>query len=456
MTEQTIKSGTIDWASSSGEHPRFLGTADGATETDASVAAKGLDQDGNAGIGANLRLAYMTGQYPRATDTFIQREVTTLRGLGYYVQAFSVRKPPETENVGSETAMERKSTTYLLPPIGLFRAHLAQLLSSPKRYFSALALAARNCPPGIRAIARQIAYFAEAAMLARLMKKHSLSHLHNHLSDSSCSVAAIAAEMGGFTFSFTMHGPAEFYEPKLWWIDEKVRRALFVNCISHFCRSQAMVFAPIDCWGKLRIVHCGVDPKLFEVRKHAGCGKKMLFVGRLAAAKGLPILLEAVAKIEGARLDVAGDGPDRKMLEAKALSLGLSDRVRFIGYQSQHQVRELLKETDVFVLTSFAEGVPVVLMEAMAAGVPVVATQIAGIPELVTDGHSGLLVSPGDVDAAAHAIFRLLEDANLRNRFAAAGREKIEREFDIHIESRWLATILTSALAGKSEGLRPS
>jgi colanic acid/amylovoran biosynthesis glycosyltransferase len=415
-----------------------------------------LDWNGPASIGANIRLAYMTGQYPRATDTFIQREVATLRDLGYHVQTFSVREPPETENVGSETATERKSTIYLLPPINLFGAHFAQLVSSPRRYFSALALAARNCPPGVRAMGKQIAYFAEAAMLARLMKKRSLSHLHNHLSDSSCSVAAIAAEMGGFTFSFTMHGPAEFYEPNLWWIDEKVRRALFVNCISHFCRSQAMVFAPIDCWEKLRIVHCGVDPKLFEVRKHAGQGKKLLFIGRLAAAKGLPILLEAVARVDGAKLDIAGDGPDRKMLEAKALSLGITDRIRFIGYQSQQQVRELLKQTDVFVLTSFAEGVPVVLMEAMAAGVPVVATLIAGIPELVTDGLTGLLVSPGDVDAAAHAMSRLLEDADLRNQLATAGRNKIEQEFNIQIESRWLARILTSALAGKSEALRPS
>ena len=123
-------------------------------------------------------------------------------------------------------------------------------------------------------------------MLARLMKKHSLQHLHNHFADSSCSVAVIAATMGGFTFSFTIHGPAEFFDVKNWWIDEKIRRALFVNCISYFCRSQALIFAPRNCWSKLRIVHCGVDPNLFEVKTHQGPGIKMLFVGRLAAAKG--------------------------------------------------------------------------------------------------------------------------------------------------------------------------
>jgi len=191
------------------------------------------------------------------------------------------------------------------------------------------------------------------------------------------------------------------------------------------------------------------------MKKHVGRGSKILFIGRLAAAKGLPVLLDAIARLESASLDIAGDGPDREMLEKKTKLLGLSDRVRFLGYQSQSQVRELLHLTDVFVLSSFAEGVPVVLMEAMAAGVPVVATCIAGIPELVQHEHSGLLVSPGDVDATSNSIRQLLEDADLRNKFAIAAREKIERDFNIQTEARWLATILTSALAGKATGLRP-
>src|SRR5882757_5370450 len=367
--------------------------------------------------GVSLRLAFMTGEYPRATDTFIQREVAALRALGHYVQTFSVRTPPQDENLEAEILAARKSTIYLLPPRGLMIAHLAQVLSSPVRYFVALALAWKICPPGIKAMARQAAYFAEAAMLVRLMKKHALSHLHNHFADSSCSVAVIAAAMGGTTYSFTIHGPTEFYEPRVWRIDEKVRRALFVNCISHFCRSQVMLFAPPDCWDKLRIVHCGVDPDAFEVKRHEGRGRRLLFVGRLAAMKGLPVLLEVLAKLDGVTLDIAGDGPDRQLLEEQVRALNISSRVKFLGYQSQPQVRELLKQADLFVMSSFAEGVPVVLMEAMAAGVPVVATRIAGIPELVRDGHSGLLVAPGDVDEIANAVDRLLGDAELRNRF---------------------------------------
>ena len=160
------------------------------------------------GLGAmvGLRLAYMTGQYPRVTDTFIQREVLALRTLGHYVKTFSVRHPPDNESVGEEAADARRTTIYLLPPRNLVGAHVAQFFRSPRNYFSALKLAWKNCPPGTKAIIRQAAYFAEAGILAQMMAKHSLSHLHNHFADSSCSVASIAAEMGGFTFSFTIHG----------------------------------------------------------------------------------------------------------------------------------------------------------------------------------------------------------------------------------------------------------
>jgi colanic acid/amylovoran biosynthesis glycosyltransferase len=403
-----------------------------------------------------LRLAFMTGQYPRATDTFIQREVSALRELGHHVQTFSVRMPPDTEQVGAETWAERKSTIYLLPPRRLLMAHIAQIVSSPRQYFQALALAWRTCPPGIAAMARQAAYFAEAGMLIRLMKRHALVHLHNHFGDSSCSVAAMAATMGGITYSFTIHGPTEFYEPKVWRIDEKVKRALFVNCISHFCRSQVMLFTHPDCWDKLRIVHCGVDPGRFDVKRHAGRGSQLLFVGRVAAVKGLSVLLEAVAKLDNVTLNVAGDGPDRALLEEKVRALNISSRVKFLGYQSQEQVRKLLEKADLFVMSSFAEGVPVVLMEAMAAGIPVVATRIAGIPELVHHGRSGLLVPPGDVSEMTVAVDRLLEDPDLRNQFAIAGRRDIEREFNIQTESRWFATIVGSALAGRSVEIRPS
>ena len=164
--------------------------------------------------------------------------------------------------------------------------------------------------------------------------------------------------------------------------------------------------------------------------------------------KGLPVLLDAVAKIRQSqpevKLGIAGDGPDRARLAGQSRSLGIEANVEFLGYQSQSQVRELLGQTDVFVMSSFAEGVPVVLMEAMAAGVPVVATRIAGIPELVEDGVSGYLVPPGEADAVAERVIRLMKDADLRARFGRAGREKVGREFDVEVEAQKMVGIITS------------
>jgi glycosyltransferase involved in cell wall biosynthesis len=186
----------------------------------------------------------------------------------------------------------------------------------------------------------------------------------------------------------------------------------------------------------------------------------LLFVGRLAAVKGLPVLLESIALLKRdypeLSLDIAGDGPDRANLERQAEELGIARHVRFLGYQSQSQVRELMGETDVFVMASFAEGVPVVLMEAMAAGVPVVATQIAGVPELVEAGTNGFLVPPGDANSLAQKTALLLANADLRQRFGSAGREKVDADFNISKESLRLVSILTDALSGKVAPIRPN
>jgi colanic acid/amylovoran biosynthesis glycosyltransferase len=211
-----------------------------------------------------------------------------------------------------------------------------------------------------------------------------------------------------------------------------------------------MCFSRPQDWHKLKIIHCGVNPADFDVVMHGGFGHRLLFVGRLAGVKGLPVLLEALAAIRSERpnvtLRIAGDGPERANLEALAQRLGVSHNVRFLGYQTQSQVRQLLRETDVFVMASFAEGVPVVLMEAMASGVPVVSSNIAGIPELVP---------PGDAAAVARAVAQLLSDPDLRARFGAAGRANVEREFDLGTEAARLRHTFAAALAGRDVPTRP-
>ena len=406
-------------------------------------------------------IAYLTGEYPRATDTFIQREVAGLRALGFEILTHSVRGTDPSHHVGAEQKEEYGGTFQVQPaaknPARLIRAHLTIMGSGWAR---AAKLAWRTRPAGVKAGLWQLFYFLEAGILAARLRETGAVHLHNHFGNSSCSVAMLAAEMAGLPFSYTMHGPMEFFDPQRWRIDEKVARAAFVACISHFARSQGMMFADQVHWAKMRIVHCGVDPQLYEAEPRSNPGKRLLFVGRLAAIKGVRLLIDAVADLRARYPDLelvlVGDGPERAGLEAHARAQGLDDRIRFTGYLGQDEVAAELKTADVFVLPSFAEGVPVVLMEAMAARIPVIATSVAGVPELVEDGVSGYVVKPGHLDDLIETIDQLLGDAKLRARMGDAGHERVASDYDASAEAAWLARLFEGSLAGEMpEGLRP-
>ncbi len=403
-------------------------------------------------------VAYLTGEYPRATDTFIQREVAGLRGLGHKVLTCSIRKTSIDHLVGDEQRTEAANTFYILnaarSPVRLLLALVAALFRAPGRFFSTLALASQTSAPGVRARLYQLFYFVEAVMLADHLRRNRVTHLHNHIATASCSVAMLASRLSGIPYSFTLHGPDIFFEPHRWRLDAKIANASFVACISNYCRSQAMIFSKPSDWSKLHIVHCGVDPARYvsndaDARRK---GKRLLFVGRLAAVKGLPVLFSVLGKLrEGhpdLHLTLVGDGPERKDLAQQVQDLGLADCVTFAGYRSQTEVADLLGETDILILPSFAEGVPVVLMEAMAATVPVITTQIAGIPELVEDGISGALVPPGDANALASQIDKLLGDDKLRKKMGQVGRAKVLKEFNIHRETVWLGQILAAYNTG--------
>ncbi len=411
-----------------------------------------------------MKIAYLTGEYPRATDTFIQREVAALRGHGLEVATCSIRQTGPEHLVGPEQKSEAAGTFYALKaarnPLRLMRDHLMALTRSPARYARALALAWRVSAPGLRARLYQLIYFAEAAVLTEHLRREAVVHLHNHIATASCTVAMLASEMSGIPYSFTLHGPDIFFEPHRWRLDEKIARARFVACISDFCRAQAMVFSAPPHWPKLHVVHCGIDPAQYAADENREAGARLLFVGRLAAVKGLPVLFEAMQRLlpehPDMHLTLIGDGPERPALEQDAAARDLTKATLFAGYKSQSDVAQALREADIFVLPSFAEGVPVVLMEAMAAGKPVITTRIAGVPELVEHGRSGLLVAPGDATGLADAIATLLADATLRVRMGENGRATVRDAFNIDRESRWLADLFeNSGTAEKPLGKRP-
>lgn len=397
-------------------------------------------------------IAYLTGEYPRATDTFIQREIFALRGQGIRVETCSIRKTGAEHHVGPEQQAEFSNTFYVIAaaksPLHLIRCHLKALTQAPGRYVAALWLALSTRPAGLKGLLYQLFYFLEAAVLADHLKRRNVRHLHNHIATATCTVAMLTSRISGIPFSFTIHGPDIFFEPKHWRIDAKIAQARFVACISDFCRSQCMIFSDQKHWDKLNIIHCGIDPDRYRGEATTDpAAPHLVFVGRLAGVKGVPVLLDAlsglVADIPGLRVTLIGDGPERAALQSRAQELGLGAVVSFAGYMSQDAVAETLAGADALVLPSFAEGVPVTLMEAMASGLPVLATRVGGISELVEDGVSGYLVPPGNVDALTARLRDLLGDPQLRAQMGAAGRAKVAADFNQQTEARHLARLMT-------------
>ena len=391
------------------------------------------------------KLAYLTGHYPKASHTFIQREIASLRKEGAEVVTLAMRRPGKADLIGPEEVAAEAETFYVVEalknPVTLQKAHLGLLAKAPGRWFKTLALAARTGRPGLKGSLKQMIYFLEAGIIAEELSRQGAGHIHNHFADSSANVAMLSAALADIPFSFTLHGPAELFEPESWHLGTKVARAAFTVCISDFARSQAMLFSDPQHWDRLKIIHCGVDPSRYDVPPpEPKDGLDLLFVGRLTQIKGLRVLFEALETVRkthpNVTLTLVGDGDDRAHAEAEAKRLG---GITLLGFQSQAEVAEALARADALVLPSFAEGVPVVLMEAMASARPVICTQVAGVSELVEHGASGFIVPPGNADRLADAI-RQLADAPDLAAMGLKGRAKVAAEFSNDIEAARLLT----------------
>ncbi len=394
-------------------------------------------------------IAYLTGEYPKVSHTFIQREVQALRRTGIDVQTFSVRRPA-AKHILADQKDEEQATFYVLEACrNVLRAsldHGALILRDPGTYLNALGVALQLRQPGLKSFFYQIIYFFEAVILARELLRRKTRHIHNHFGDSSCTVAMLASMLSGIPFSFTEHGPNIFFEATRWRLDAKIARASCVVAISQFCRSQLMLFSDPQHWSKIAIVHCGVKPDDYRQSPVQDAATRLIYVGRVEPVKGLLVLLEVMTELKRMHPDISlvvvGDGSSRASIEAKSNELGLAQVTNFVGYKTQREVADLLSQADILVLPSFAEGVPVVLMEAMASQKPVVASRVAGVQELVEDGVNGFTVPPGDALSLAGSINRLVMDAPLARRMGIAGRRKVQEEFSTDREADRLATLL--------------
>jgi colanic acid/amylovoran biosynthesis glycosyltransferase len=402
------------------------------------------------------RIGYLTAEYPKISHTFIDREVAALRELGVDVATFSIRPTPADQLLTDADRRTAAETFSILPagPGRLARAHLSGLRAHPLRYAATMVRALRLSGGGARANLWQLFYFAEAIVLWQECHRRGISHIHAHFANVASAVAMLAAAFGapdGMTWSFTMHGPTEFDDVTRYALAEKIRSATFVACISDYCRAQLMKLVDPGDWEQLTVVRCGLDfariPNVDEARDDAGARGRLrvLSVGRLVPDKGQLLLLEAVAALRdcgvGVSLTLVGDGPDRAALIDAVRRLGIGEAVVLAGAVDQERLPELYLSHDVFCLPSFAEGLPVVLMEAMAYGIPVVATRIAGVSELVEDGLSGAVVAAGRVDLLVDVLSRLAADPELRARWAHAGRRRVRDEYDIRASARALADL---------------
>jgi glycosyltransferase involved in cell wall biosynthesis len=398
-----------------------------------------------------MAVAYFNNLYPRATDTFIQREVEYLRLHGLDVITYSVRRSGSEHDVSESIREEKRRTCYLFPvtPLALMVENISALLRSPLRYVAALRLALRTSRPGLRGLVLQIAYFQEAVLLASKLRSNGIKHLHSHFGDVTGTVTLLAGVLAQVSYSITVHGSDIFFDPTHWALREKVRHARFIICISHYCRSQMMLFSDAADWGKLKIVHCCVDTRRLVPVAIRTRAEKLLYTGRLSIEKGLSVLFESLKLLGDAgrdyELTLVGDGVDRDRLEAHARELAIDRHLVFAGYRSQQEVGEYLRQSDIFILPSFAEGVPVSLMEAMATGIPVVATNVGGVSELVESERTGLLVPPADSAALAQAIARYQDDQELRRCVASHGRERVIQQYNVEIEGQKLHDFISAA-----------
>jgi colanic acid/amylovoran biosynthesis glycosyltransferase len=393
-------------------------------------------------------IAYLCSEYPAISHTFIYREIESLRKTGMSVYTSSIRKPSNLKVMTQAEQKEAAETLMVLsmPLPSMLGAHLHCLKKNPAGYLRMAAAGIRLLTIGPKSPLKAVAYFAEAGILLQWLHRHGITHIHEHFANPTAIVAILMKTYGGISYSISVHGPDIFYTVDSAMLAEKIRQATFVRCISHYCRSQIMRISEPQTWHKLHIVRCGVDPDLYTPRPEPqNTIPNILCVGRLVPAKGQYILLEACAllKNEGVHfhLTIVGDGPDKLILEKAAASGNLNSSVTFTGALGQDKVRDYYEKADLFVLASFAEGVPVVLMEAMAKEIPVISTRITGIPELIEHEQDGLLATPGDEVDLANQIRKLLNNPRQRHELGISGRKKVIALYNQHTNNEKMVTL---------------
>jgi len=394
-----------------------------------------------------VKIGYILNTYPSPSQSFIRREMRALERRGVAVQRFAMR-PFDGDLPDPADRDEKKATEYVLArglPVLLW-AVFVMGLQAPLRIYKALFLALKASRGSEAGLVKHLIYFLEAAYVARRLGELQIDRLHAHFGTNSATVAMLAAEISGKPFSFTVHGPEEFDKPAAIALPLKLQKAEFAVAISSFGRSQLCRLVDYRVWPRIKVVHCGIEPQHYDAARPMPVTRPMTMVniGRFVEQKGQLILIEALAEVTRRGVDVklvlVGDGPMRRPIERAIAQSGLGHRVEITGWLDEAGVRRQIDNSHALVLSSFAEGLPMVVMEAMVSARPVIATWIAGVPELVQDGRTGWMVPAGDAQALAEAITQLATspDDKLR-RMGTTARARVMVRHNIDTEAAKLA-----------------
>ena len=404
-----------------------------------------------------MRIAYLINQYPKVSHTFVRREILALERRGVEVTRIALRGW-DAELVDKQDQSERERTRYVLRDgaPALIWASLRMLVTRPAAFMRVIALACRMSRGAERPLPVHLVYFAEACRVAIWLRTSGIEHLHAHFGTNSAEVAMLAHALGGPSWSFTVHGPEEFDKAPLIGLAEKIHRCAFVVAISSYGRSQLFRLVSHEHWPKVLVVPCGLDPDFFQEPATAlPAARRLVCVGRLSEQKGQLLLVQAAHRLaaEGREFQLAlvGDGEMRADVEALIARHNLQTRVSITGWISNDQVRKEILASRAMVLPSFAEGLPVVIMEAMALSRPVITTYVAGIPELVHDGEHGWLVAAGDVDTLTEAMKACLDaPVDELARMGSAARKRVQERHDVDKAAAQLVALFQINIAERT------
>lgn len=404
-----------------------------------------------------MRLAYLCNLYPAVSHSFVRREIEGVEQAGHDVYRFSLR--PAHPNLKDEADLREAERTEVVLQEGVGRLILSALIlcaSRPVRSMRAFGAAYRLSGPGLKSKAKHAAYWLEAAWLLRRLDRLQVEHVHAHFGTNPAAVALITWAFGGPPFSFTAHGPDEFDAPIAFSLPAKIEAAGFVVAISSYGRSQLMRWSDPEHWAKIELIRCGMGGDFLDAPREdvPEASTEFVCVARLSAQKGLPLLIAACDRLraEGERFTVTiiGDGELRSALEADIRARKLDDCVTLAGVCTASEIRDHLLRARTFVLPSFAEGLPVVLMEALALSRPVITTAIAGIPELV-DEECGWLIPAGSEQALAHAMAEALRASSKELTFkGSVGRERVRQ---MHNSTTNAAAVVEAIESRKSRNI---